>query len=80
MDKIDEVISEDDKTINLGNIAIAGLKDALSLFGDSDKATKDLSEQEKFLIKLQANKTLFNAIDVISQVTERINKQNDGQP
>jgi hypothetical protein len=81
MNKFDEVISKDEQTINLGDISVIGLRDALSLFRNVDEATKDLCESEKFLVKLQANKTLFHAIDVISHVTERItNKYHDNQP
>lgn len=66
---------EKDSIISINDIAVEGLQAAVHLFRNVDEAVKDLSESEKLLVKLQANKILFHAIEAVSQLVEMERKK-----
>jgi hypothetical protein len=60
----------DDKIININDIALEGIQNAVKLFRSVPHAVKDLPESEKILVEFQGNKTLFYAIEVVSKLLE----------
>jgi hypothetical protein len=58
------------EVINIQEVAVEGLQEAVHLFRNVDETMKYWPKPVKLLMKLHANKTLFHALEVVSRLVE----------